>query len=751
MSNLSIRRRGARPAFAAAILAAGAFAAVALGSPGQPGSIDTGFGNQGTLAFGTGPAASIDFVSAEVVQPDGKVVLVGPTNPDLTGATKVDVIRVNPDGRLDTSFGGGTGGTLVDFGSTTGSPNVHPAAPGVALDGSSIVIVGAAQSGDVQIGVARLTAAGALDPTFNATGTTSIPTNATSQNAPNNLGVGVQPNHSVVVVGTQNTIGVAADFQVSRLTAAGQLDGSFGTGGTAITPIGSTTSTSVATAVAIQPDGRIVVAGHGTNAGTLGSLSFQVARYLSNGTLDSSFNSSGTREIEIPGDEQGGDVGAVVHALALQPDGKLVLAGGPEGGPAAGFGSIGQINAGNIALVRLGANGTLDPSFTGGGQPAGIDLVPFPGSTAATANALTIDPATGTLLISGTATISSQGQIVAVRLNPNGSLDATFGDPGMSVLTAGGAGAAALLTTVSNAVDALIGGIVGTSDKAGLVAVHLSTGSPNGSTGTTCNTATITKAAHDAVRGDVRAVGLGQAFSYRIAVAAPASCGLSNVVVSDDLPAGFAWVGPSASTATFSGPFAGALTAQKASSGLRQATVSATELPAGESLTVALPGRAVALGPQTDAAVLSATGLSALRSTPVTLHVTTLPMAGRTRVSARLVSGTASAGNGGPEAALSRLTRVDIAVRLLRRGRRNVPGCEWLNARGRFAPVRPGTGGRCDHYVWQHADGTTRWHYRFRARLRSGRYELLVRITNAGGVYDTTFSASRHDLVTFSI
>lgn len=63
-------------------LAAGALAAVALAAPGQPGAVDTTFANHGIASFASGPAANISFIAAQVVQPDGKVMMVGPTKPD---------------------------------------------------------------------------------------------------------------------------------------------------------------------------------------------------------------------------------------------------------------------------------------------------------------------------------------------------------------------------------------------------------------------------------------------------------------------------------------------------------------------------------------------------------------------------------------------------------------------------------------------------------------------------------------------
>jgi uncharacterized delta-60 repeat protein len=751
---VSRRRRTPRQARVVAGLtglATGGLAAVALASAGQPGAVDSSFANHGVVSFGSGPAANIRFIAAETVQPDGKVVMVGPTKPDQSGDTEMGVVRLNSNGSLDTSFGGGSGAVLISFGSGNSAT-----ATSVALQkNGDIVVAGAAVVGTDQIGVARLTPSGSLDTSFNPAGATpgetTVDTADTPQDPPDTVGVAVQPaDQKIVVVGTRSLSSGSA-FQVSRLTTSGQPDTSFNGTGTAVTQIGSTSSQSTAAVVAVQSDGKLVVAGNGTTS--TGARDFQVARYLANGTLDPSFNASGTEDIPVAGEDS--NEGASVQAIALQPsDGKIVLAGGPRGGPQVGFQAV---EPGHTALVRLDTNGTLDPTFSGGGPTPGQVLVPFPNSNADTANALKIDPRTGTLLVAGTAELPVNGQltgeIIADRLNPDGSLDASFGDPGMTSLGQGGSAAVDLLNTVSSAVDALIGGTVGTS--AGAIAITATAPPTTGTTttpgGTACGQPTIIKRAHDAVRGNVHAVGRGRPFSYVITVTNLGSCTLSNLAISDPLPLAFAWRGPAASSVVFASPPGGSPQSLIASSG-SQAFASAAVLPAGDSVTASLPGRATALGRQSDTATLTAAGLSAVSSNRLTLDVTTTPKVGRTRVNARGARGTASAPSGGPEAALSRIAHVDVAVRALSgAGHAAARACLWLGGRGRLVSLKPGRSRKCDAPLWLRASGKRRWAYRFRRRLSHGRYQLLVRVSNRAGVYDTTFAASHHNLVTFTI
>jgi hypothetical protein len=346
----------------------------------------------------------------------------------------------------------------------------------------------------------------------------------------------------------------------------------------------------------------------------------------------------------------------------------------------------------------------------------------------------------------------STGEIISDRLNPDGSLDATFGDPGMVALGQGGSAAVDLLNTVSGAVDGLIGGTVGT--KAGAIAINYQA-PPTTTTTTTapvCNSPSIIKTAHDAVRGDVRAVGRGLRFSYVLRVVNPGPCALANLVISDALPRAFAWLGPAASTVVFASPVAASPPSHITSASGNRAVVSVATLPAGDSMIVSLPGRATALGRESDVATLTAAGLPALSSNSFTLDVTTTPRAGATRVDARRATGTASAGSAGPKAALSRIAHVDIAVRELSlRGRAAARGCLWLGGQGRFLRVKPGKGGKCDSPRWLRATGTRNWLYRFRRRLGSGRYQLLIRVVNRAGVYDTTFATSHHNLIRLTL
>jgi uncharacterized delta-60 repeat protein len=142
----------------------------------------------------------------------------------------------------------------------------------------------------------------------------------TSIGANNDVGyaVALQPDGKVIVVGVCEIAGTSNDVCLARFTANGVLDDTFDGDGLVTTALQPTFSPDYGRAVLVQPDGRIVVAG--ACGGTTQSMCG--ARYLTNGTLDSSFGSGGIAITNFPGYSY-----AYAFAAALQPDGKIVFAG----------------------------------------------------------------------------------------------------------------------------------------------------------------------------------------------------------------------------------------------------------------------------------------------------------------------------------------------------------------------------------------------------------------------------------------
>jgi uncharacterized delta-60 repeat protein len=263
------------------------------------GTLDSSFGQAGLVL--TDFDSRSDSATSATLQPDGKIVVAGTSDGDYV------VARYNPDGALDSSFGQ-AGRTITDIAGTD-------RAYAVALlpDGK---IVASGISGNA-VSALRLNPDGSLDTTFGTNGsvasTFGMPWFGT------NFAMTVQPDEQIVIARTALISGGNTGFALLRLTASGALDTSFGANGVMFTdllPTGQLGS-SQPTAVTVQPDGKIVT------AGLVGSsdVQFGLTRHLPNGTPDSSFNGNGKLTLDL------GSSFAVPRGVALQPDGKIVVVG----------------------------------------------------------------------------------------------------------------------------------------------------------------------------------------------------------------------------------------------------------------------------------------------------------------------------------------------------------------------------------------------------------------------------------------
>ena len=213
----------------------------------------------------------------------------------------------------------------------------------------------------------------------------------------------VQPEGKLVAAGTA-FVGGNRDFALARYQPDGSLDTGFGSGGLVLTDFGVGTDDGAAS-LAIQPDGKLVAGGF-SNAGSPGDFDFALARYNPDGSLDTGFGVGGTLRTFFGGNAEG------ANALVVQPDGKIVAAGFSDGG-----------NAGDsdFALARYNPDGSLDPSFSGGGFRT------FFGGSSESAKALVIQP-DGKLVAAGFSNGGGAGDFdfAVARYNPDGGLDSAF-------------------------------------------------------------------------------------------------------------------------------------------------------------------------------------------------------------------------------------------------------------------------------------------------------------------------------------
>jgi uncharacterized delta-60 repeat protein len=358
------------------------------------GDLDATFGTDQVGVVTVQTSSFGDELYAVAVQTDGKVVAVGTAS---YGTRPMVIMRLDADGTLDSTFGpSGNGLVFQGFGSF----DAYALAVAIQPADGKIVVAGHSVSGGSRnMTVVRYLTDGTLDGTFGAGGVVQVnPEGGTISDIAND--VVIQPDGKIVVAGSSAPPSGGLDVVVVRLLAEGTFDPAFGNAGVAVGPTGN----GDVTGVALQPDGKIVVAGQ--NLGSKGPA--VVVRYNSDGTIDSAFGPYGTGVSE--------DGHAFAHRVLVQPDGKIVVSGN-------GFGA---------ALVRWNTDGTVDHGFGIDGK-AYEDLnfdMPLPGEavirqpdgklvTTSSVYAPGIDPNFGEIV--GFATP------VVVRFNEDGSFDHRFG------------------------------------------------------------------------------------------------------------------------------------------------------------------------------------------------------------------------------------------------------------------------------------------------------------------------------------
>ncbi|MCB9135103.1 MAG: tandem-95 repeat protein [Anaerolineales bacterium] len=239
--------------------------------------------------------------------------------------------------------------------------------------------------------------AGDLDPTFGVSSSGIRVTDIGGLTRDNAYGVAQQTDGKIIVVGSTDN-----DFAIVRYTSAGNMDATFSGDGIVTTSIGPLADT--AYAVAVQTDGKILVAGSSDN-GTFDV--FALARYTTNGTLDATFGTGGIVTTPIAG------VRAIASALVIQQDGKIVVTG----------------ESNNVfTVVRYTSSGALDTTFDGDG----IATTTFGTRDQATSLALQSD---GKIVVLGMSDMGSEDDFSVARFNSDGSLDFDFNGSGKTTVS----------------------------------------------------------------------------------------------------------------------------------------------------------------------------------------------------------------------------------------------------------------------------------------------------------------------------
>lgn len=321
----------------------------------SPQSLDLSFAGTGWTTVPPGIQGTNDLGFKSAIQTDGKIIVAGlGTNVDNPyGPTPMAVVRVNLDGTPDSTFGQGGKAYIQTAQYSYGRS--------VALQSDGKIVIAGGFSDGTHSGafVCRLNTNGSIDTTFATTFPNNVYTlvDNTQGAIVEFLAVAIDPSGRIVGAGRSYNDRVTApsdDFMVVRLLANGQPDPAFGSDirhrGRVLIPFDlSGAGNDVAWDLAIQPDGRILVAGEAQYSG--GDSDFAVARLDTSGHLDPTFGNGGKTTVWF---DRGGDDYDSAQAMALQPDGSIVLSGIVTAMP-------GYYH--EVGMTRLTPSGILDTGF----------------------------------------------------------------------------------------------------------------------------------------------------------------------------------------------------------------------------------------------------------------------------------------------------------------------------------------------------------------------------------------------------
>ena len=364
------------------------------------GALDPTFGSGGTVTTSFGNTYSNAHARALAIQPNGQIVAGGDSTNGSFMQGYFDLARYNANGSLDSTFGS-KGLVQTKF----ASPVVAHA---LALQSDGKILLAGAYNGTFEI--VRYNSNGSLDTMFGNRGKVSTPF-PQGASAVRSLALETLNGVTYIVAVGDVDVGSGFAFGLARYNLNGSLDTSFGSGGEVVTSISTEAGEAEEQLGSVaQGDGKIVVVGGALPAGA-SSREFALARYSTDGSLDSTFGSGGIVFTAIGA----GPAGAVGHAVALQPNGELVV-----GGEAA------VTSYDNFAVARYNADGSLDTSFGSGGI-----VTTAIGSYNSSINGLAIQPADGKIIAVGVGPSSNNQSSALARYNPDGSLDTTFGSGGI--------------------------------------------------------------------------------------------------------------------------------------------------------------------------------------------------------------------------------------------------------------------------------------------------------------------------------
>jgi uncharacterized delta-60 repeat protein len=316
------------------------------------------------LSFGTNGQVLIPFtnaaveVSVSLILPDGSIVLGGKSN------NQPLLVKMNADGSLATNFG-----SIGIFSFDNGLSGIVDL---IAVDGK---LLGCAKSGS-QICVFKRNENGTEDISFAQAGFSCLDPGPQAVLTRMVL----QSDGKIVLTGSALNQSQKQDMLVLRLNSDGSPDNSFNQSGSVLLGLGTATSDEMATAIRVQKDGKIIVAG-----------------ILEDGQIDTSFNNTGSTILNINSASTKDDV----RDMIIQADAKILICGTNQ---TSGNGS-------NIAMMRLKPDGKLDPNF------GGIGKISSRIGMRANGEVIMVQP-DHKIVVTGYASVNNLTRFMAARYNP---------------------------------------------------------------------------------------------------------------------------------------------------------------------------------------------------------------------------------------------------------------------------------------------------------------------------------------------
>lgn len=366
-----------------------------------PGDLDTKFNSTGKVT-----TSNMLRVHAVAIQSDGKIVVVGE---DWNGTRFIfGAGRYNTDGSLDTTFN--SAGAVPGFVSTAISGSTEDKAYAVAIQSDGKIVAAGSTllaATGYDFAIVRYNANGTLDTTFDSDGIKTaaiVPEGSADDIA---YAIAIDSNGKIVFAGYTND--TTERFAVGRLNSNGSVDTDFGTSG--FTKTDTSTGADQALAMAIQSDGKIVLAGFNNDATT--GDDFTLTRYTTTGALDTTtFGTNGITKTAVAS----GTGADRIQGMAIDSSGRFVVVGYANS----------ATSGDDIAVARYTSVGALDATF----GTSGITTTAVASGTGADrANAVAID-SSGNILTAGYSSNGTYNKFALNRYTSAGALDTTFNSTG---------------------------------------------------------------------------------------------------------------------------------------------------------------------------------------------------------------------------------------------------------------------------------------------------------------------------------